>query len=437
MSRCLRGIILLCALGLLLFSVPTYAQTSQVVIAVIHPGDAMNPVIEEVYYKANPNSEIVYALYAEDQLKTALLSGKIDFDLLIQPIEQVHSYGKDGYLEKLYSVMGFAHWPDDFLDIQHQIELEGSLYGLPVAVYQTVWSWNDALAQATGIKKPSLPWTWDDYKALSELLPVDINMDGTKDAYLMYGQKTQDAALSNVQLDNLYTYFRSYPGDFSSERFRNQLDIFAGIVNTPSLLPIDTASPPLFNDAPAVLITYSGAISPLLMMDGRYSAGSFLPPPVFEADDVFYLGSASVCAMMKNAPHRDEALAFLTAMLSPEAKSTAYIGKNMVDLVYKQMPNLLWSDDYSIYQPSFAEKSNNRYIVPKGRAFNARNFPYTQEQFDSAQDFRSLLKVSSLSVGRPFYDAVVKRLVPWINGAITLDATVRGFEEVYSMIVTE
>lgn len=237
MSRCLRGIILLCALGLLLFSVPTYAQTSQVVIAVIHPGDAMNPVIEEVYYKANPNSEIVYALYAEDQLKTALLSGKIDFDLLIQPIEQVHSYGKDGYLENLYSVMGFAHWPDDFLDIQHQIELEGSLYGLPAAVYQTVWSWNDALAQATGIKKPSLPWTWDDYKALSELLPVDINMDGTKDAYLMYGQKTQDAALSNVQLDNLYTYFRSYPGDFSSERFRNQLDIFAGIVNTPSLLP--------------------------------------------------------------------------------------------------------------------------------------------------------------------------------------------------------
>ncbi|NLC32095.1 MAG: extracellular solute-binding protein [Clostridiales bacterium] len=437
MKRCSRCIIMAGIIGLILISLPVQAEKSRVVIAVTNSGDAMHPVIEEAFYKANPESEIIYSLYPQDQLKTMILAGKADFDLCIQPIEQINVYGKDGYLEDLYPLMGLAQWPENLLDIRREIELNGSLYGMPIAVYQTAWSWKDALAQAAGIAKPAVPWNWGDYKALSNQLPTDINMDGTMDVYLMYGAKTQDNALSNVQLGNLYDYFSAYPGDFTSDRFLKQLDIFTGIVVAPSLLSQDTATPPLFNESTAVLISNLGAISPLSLMAGEYGEQSFLPPPIFEADNVFYLGGASACAMMRTAPHREAAKAFLAAMLSPEAMSTAYREKEMVDLVYKQMPGSLWSDMYGVFQPSFEEGSGNIYVVPRGRTFQVEDFPYTKEQFDTAQNFRNKLKVPSSSVGRPFYDAVVNRLVQWKNGALTLDAAIKSIQEVYLMIVGE
>lgn len=423
--------------SLILNITPVWAEKSQVIIAITNPNDAIHPVIEEAFYHMNPATDIVYALHPQDQLKTMILAGLADFDLIIQPIEQINAYGEDGYLEDLYPKMGLDSWPEHLLDIRLQVEQNGALYGIPTAVYQATWAWNDALAQAAGIEKPADLWNWGDYQALSDQLPLDINKDGTKDVYLMYGAKTQDTALPNVQLSNLYNYFSAYPGDFTSERFHKQLDIFTGIFSASSLLSMDAIAPPMFNHNPAVLINYFGAISPLGLIAYEYGDHSFLPPPIFEDDDAFYLGGVTACAMMNTAPHSEAALAFLSAMLSPDAMSAVFLQNGMVDLVYKQMPSSIWSDIYGVFQPSFGGENGSHYMVPKGRVFQVETFPYTKDQFDAAQRFRSMLKVPSLSVGRPFYDAVVDRLARWKNGALSLDTAIQSVQEVYFMILSE
>ncbi len=429
--------ILLGVLGTFLVSTPVPAAEQRVIIAVTSADDAMHPVIEEAFFQTNPGTEIVYALYPADQLRTAILTGKVDFDLLIQPIEQINAYGESGFLESLYPAMGIAQWPENLLDIRQQIERNGSLYGIPTAVYQNVWSWHDALAQLAGVDKPAVPWDWSDYETLSNRLPMDMNMDGAQDVYLMYGTKTQDTALSNVQLDPLYDYFSAYPGDFASALFSRQLSVFERIVKSPSLLPMDDPFPPMFQGSTAVLISNHGMISPLGLLGNDDGEASFLPPPVIDAEHVFYLGGAKACAMVKSAPRREAALAFLHTMLSSEAADAAYGGNDMVDLVYRQMPSALWSDIYGVFQPSFEEGSGNLYVVPRARNFQIEDFPYTEEQFDAAQNFRNKLKIPALSVGRPFYDAVVNRLARWINGTLSLEAAVKSVQEVYTTITME
>ena len=104
----------------------------------------------------------------------------------------------------------------------------------------------------------------------------------------------------------------------------------------------------------------------------------------------------------------------------------------MVDLVYKQMP---------ICSGQMIIASINHLCREKQQPHTSRrDAPSTLEIFRIhrnnliVRDFQPVEGVS-LSVGRPFYDAVVKRLVPWINGVHGCNCS--GFEEVYSMIVTE
>lgn len=435
MKKATIGLVLL-SLLMSLLAVQAESKSGSIVIAVTNPYDAWQPVIEEAFYQQHPDAEIVYRLYAVDQLKTTILSGKVDFDLLIQPISEINSYGQGGYLRNLYPTLGLKGWPNSLLNVREQIELEGALYGMPLTVHQSLWAWNDALADAVSIKKPFPTWTWEDYATLSDQFPVDMNLDGVMDAYLMYGSKTQESAMPNVQLDNLYSYLESYPGDFRSERFLNQLQIFTRIVSAPSLLAMDTASPPLFNEAPAVLISSMGTGSPLSLLAGEYNGYSFLPIPLFSDESVFYLGGSIACAMMIESKHDALATAFLQTIISPNAMDSAFLG-NEINLVYRQMPKQLWLDMNSVYSPSFQLNSKNTYVVPKGRAFQVEEFPYTQEQFETAQAYREKLKLPASSVGRPFYDAFTYNLAKWQNGALTIEGVTQAMQETYGMIMGE
>ena len=145
--------ILLITLLVIMSILPIQAEQNndRVVIAVTNQFDAWQPIIEEAFYKENPNVDIVYNLYATDQLKTILLSGKADFDLLIQPVSEINAYGREGYLEDLYPVLELDGWPEVLLNVRDEIEQDHALYGMPVAIFQAMWTWNDALAAAEGV----------------------------------------------------------------------------------------------------------------------------------------------------------------------------------------------------------------------------------------------------------------------------------------------
>ena len=145
-----------------------------------------------------------------------------------------------------------------------------------------------------------------------------------------------------------------------------------------------------------------------------------LPVPVFDKDDVRYLGSMTACGIMKNAPHKELAAKLIEAMYSEEALDTGVImGENA--FIGRECPSQLIWDKYAYYPVFMDENGTQVYTVEAGRSFEYIPFSsmYAEHMYYEVQEYRSHLAVTRFHAQRDFYNAVWSYLQEWYLGHIS------------------
>ena len=145
-----------------------------------------------------------------------------------------------------------------------------------------------------------------------------------------------------------------------------------------------------------------------------------LPVPVFEKNDVCYLGAMRACGIMKNTKNVELAEKFIKAMLLEEALDTGVL-MNEIALVAQKCPSRMIINPLEYY-PVFVNKEGNRvYTVQQGRSFEYLPFSvfFTEHAYYEAQEYRSHLAVTRFHAQRDFYNAVWSYLQEWYLGHIS------------------
>lgn len=326
MRRCVRFIA--CMAIILVFSftaawaeeapnpVKTYQKKTEIIsqdpvelhIGVIQEDLIGNHSLEIAFLHKYPRGKIVYHLLTMDQLTAYLLSQESTIDLFILTSAMIRDYARLGALKDFYETSLLERWPEAWIDMQHQAETDGKLYGLPMKHEQSFWGWYDDLAQKLGIEKPSQPWTWDQYLNLCQTLPYDLNGDGSNDFFLMTGSAHNNLHLA-FENDFLTQYAYQYAltgGSFQTPEFERLMQLFIDIYSSGALLEIGGRSP-VFEDEEALLMTRFYPGSQISNIDGKHS---FLLPPTIDTIDPGYVAFVYMYSLPQNAPHEELALEF-------------------------------------------------------------------------------------------------------------------------------
>ena len=145
-----------------------------------------------------------------------------------------------------------------------------------------------------------------------------------------------------------------------------------------------------------------------------------LPVPVFDKNDVRYLGYMTACGIMKNAPHKELAAKFIEAMYSEEALDTGVV-MGETAFIGRECPSQLILDKYAYYPVFMDENGTQVYTVEAGRSFEYIPFTsmYAEHMYYEAQEYRSHLAVTRFHAQRDFYNAVWSYLQEWYLGHIS------------------
>lgn len=403
MKKCISMVL---CLVVLLLPLSAYAASDTLVIAITSESAALNIPAEEAFFQQWPNVTIQYRLYNSEQLSSMMMTGQVDYDLVILDYPTVLNLASKGYICMLDEALGLEEYPDQLLDVSSLVELDGHLFALPVSIQQRCWFWDSGLAEKYEIPYPVQEgaWTWDDFLTLSRQFPQDTNGDGMPDLYLMEGSALfRVPYFQNVNLTMIENFLYQYPEDF--EMFCTQhLDTFREVLTSDSLLSmaqVDMGKHPY-----QVLIT-QGSGNPLERMS------SLLPIPVFDRTKNPQVGSMRVCAMMRNAPHEELAIAYMQAMVSDEALSMAMLS-NDVALIGSKAPAVCITNARQLRPKFFNENGQQVAYVSAGRRLKTE--PFNAGSYDAAQAHREKLSVIRFFGAADFYDALWNTVYEWYIG---------------------
>lgn len=454
-----RLLTLLLCLTMLIPALPATAEETEqrLVIAITSEEDALYLPIEEAFFKANPGVTIEYRLYSSNQLNSLLMTNQADFDIIISGYTRMIDMAEKDYLLTLDQI-GMETYPAELLDVSELLTYNGKLFALPISIQQDAWIIHYELSEQNNIEYPAKDgvWTWEEYLEFSKQFPITFGEHGEKHLYMMTGTSFPDYPfLQNVQIDMFRNYIKLYPNDI--ERFfTDYFPIFRQVLKSDALLPIELSEASLSreertNDVlvakpvecnPIVMVqscmlregwltTLENLRNPNLTVEGiteeevleilpTLDSWMLLPVPVFNKDDVRYLGYMTACGIMKNAEHKELAAKFIEAMYSEEALDmgvvmgeTAFIGR--------ECPSQLILDKYAYYPVFMDENGTQVYTVEAGRSFEYIPFTsmYAEHMYYEAQEYRSHLAVTRFHAQRDFYNAVWSYLQEWYLGHIS------------------
>lgn len=295
-------------------------------------------------------------------------------------------------------------------------------------------------------------WTWDEYLEFSKKFPISFGENGEKHLYMMTGTSLLDfPSLQNIQVEMFTNYLKLYPKDI--ERFfTDYFPTFRQVLKSDALMPMELDESRFLREERTndLLVVKSTEDNPIGMMQSfmaregyldtlalmrdpnwTFSGGPteeeivneilptldswmLLPVPVFDKDDVRYLGSMTACGIMKNAPHKELAAKFIEAMYSEEALDTGVL-MGEAAFMGRQCPSQLIIDKYAYY-PIFTDEDGEQvYTVEAGRSFECWPFTdtYAEHMYYEAQEYRSHLAVTRFHAQRDFYNAVWSYLQEW------------------------
>lgn len=454
-----RLLTLLLCLTMLIPTLPAMAEEEpqRLIIAVDSEESALNLSIEEAFFKENPNTVIEYRLYSANQLNSLLMTNQVDFDMVILDYATLLDMVEKDYLLTLDQI-GLEGYPSGMVDVSNLLMYDGKLFALPISINQTAWFIHYEMSEQNGIEYPAHDgvWTWDEYLEFSKQFPIQYGERDPKHLYMMTGDSIADyASLQNVQVDMLLNYLELYPNKI--ERFfTDYFSIFKQVIKSSALMPakMDESKQERKNRTNDVLIIQTGAGNPIWLMksfDLRSSwlytlemlrdpnitvegvteeevietlptldSWQLLPKPVFEKDDVRYLGGMRACGIMKNAENIELATKFIKAMVSQEALDVGVL-MNESAFIAKDCPNKMIVNPYAYYPIFVDENGNQIYAVQTGREFIYEPFSqyYKESYYQEAQEYRSHLAVTRFHAQRDFYNAVWSYLQEWYLGHIS------------------
>lgn len=370
-----RLLMLLLCLTILVpsFSAVAEEEPLHLVIAVTSESDAQNLPIEEAFFKANPGVTIEYRLYSTNQLNSLLMTNQTDFDMIITEYAGLIDMAEKDYLLTLDQI-GLEAYPAELLDMSELLMYNEKLFALPISIGQEAWFIHYELSEQNNIEYPAKDgaWTWEEYLEFSKRFPILFGKNREKSLYMMTGASLLDyPALQNVQVDMFLNYLALYPNEIN-RFFTDYFPTFRQVLKSDALMPrkLDESGILRENRTNDVLMVTTSADNPIGMMQSfmaregyldtlalmhdpnlTFSGGPteeeivneilpslnswmLLPVPVFDKNDVRYLGYMTACGIMKNAPHKEMAAKFIEAMYSEEALDmgvvmgeTAFIGR--------------------------------------------------------------------------------------------------------------
>lgn len=454
-----RLLTLLICLTMLIPALPATAEETEqrLVIAITSEEDALYLPIEEAFFKANPGVAIEYRLYSTNQLNSLLMTNQADFDMIITGYAGLIDMAEKDYLLTLDQI-GMETYPAELLDVSELLTYNGKLFALPISIQQDAWIIHYELSEQNNIEYPAKDgvWTWEEYLEFSKQFPITFGEHGEKHLYMMTGTSFPDYPfLQNVQIDMFRNYIKLYPNDI--ERFfTDYFPIFRQVLKSDALLPIELSEASLSreertNDVlvakpvecnPIVMVqscmlregwltTLENLRNPNLTVEGiteeevleilpTLDSWMLLPVPVFNKDDVRYLGYMTGCGIMKNAEHKELAAKFIEAMYSEEALDTGVLMGESA-FMGRQCPSQLIIDKYAYY-PAFTDEDGTQvYTVEAGRSFECWPFTsaYAEHMYYEAQEYRSHLAATRFHAQRDFYNAVWSYLQEWYLGHIS------------------
>ena len=454
-----RLLTLLLCLTMLIPALPATAEKTEqrLVIAITSEEDALNLPLEEAFFKANPGVTIEYRLYSSNQLNSLLMTNQADFDIIISGYTRMMDMAEKDYLLTLDQI-GMETYPAELLDVSELLTYNGKLFALPISIQQDAWIIHYELSEQNNIEYPAKDgvWTWEEYLEFSKQFPITFGEHGEKHLYMMTGTSFPDYPfLQNVQIDMFRNYIKLYPNDI--ERFfTDYFPIFRQVLKSDALLPIELSEASLSreertNDVlvakpvecnPIVMVqscmlregwltTLENLRNPNLTVEGiteeevleilpTLDSWMLLPVPVFDKDDVRYLGYMTACGIMKNAEHKELAAKFIEAMYSEEALDTGVLMGESA-FMGRQCPSQLIIDKYAYYPVFTDEDGTQVYTVEAGRSFECWPFTdtYAEHMYYEAQEYRSHLAVTRFHAQRDFYNAVWSYLQEWYLGHIS------------------
>lgn len=454
-----RLLTLLLCLTMLIPALPATAEKTEqrLVIAITSEEDALNLPLEEAFFKANPGVTIEYRLYSSNQLNSLLMTNQADFDIIISGYTRMIDMAEKDYLLTLDQI-GMETYPAELLDVSELLTYNGKLFALPISIQQDAWIIHYELSEQNNIEYPAKDgvWTWEEYLEFSKQFPITFGEHGEKHLYMMTGTSFPDYPfLQNVQIDMFRNYIKLYPNDI--ERFfTDYFPIFRQVLKSDALLPIELSEASLSreertNDVlvakpvecnPIVMVqscmlregwltTLENLRNPNLTVEGiteeevleilpTLDSWMLLPVPVFDKDDVRYLGYMTACGIMKNAEHKELAAKFIEAMYSEEALDTGVLMGESA-FMGRQCPSQLIIDKYAYYPVFTDEDGTQVYTVEAGRSFECWPFTdtYAEHMYYEAQEYRSHLAVTRFHAQRDFYNAVWSYLQEWYLGHIS------------------
>lgn len=454
-----RLLIILLCLTMLIPALPVTAEEEpqRLIIAVDSEESALNLSVEEAFFKGNPNVTIEYRLYSPKQLNSVLMTNQADFDIIISGYTRMIDMAEKDYLLTLDQI-GMETYPAELLDVSELLTYNGKLFALPISIQQDAWIIHYELSEQNNIEYPAKDgvWTWEEYLEFSKQFPITFGEHGEKHLYMMTGTSFPDYPfLQNVQIDMFRNYIKLYPNDI--ERFfTDYFPIFRQVLKSDALLPIELSEASLSreertNDVlvakpvecnPIVMVqscmlregwltTLENLRNPNLTVEGiteeevleilpTLDSWMLLPVPVFNKDDVRYLGYMTACGIMKNAEHKELAAKFIEAMYSEEALDTGVLMGESA-FMGRQCPSQLIIDKYAYYPVFTDEDGTQVYTVEAGRSFECWPFTdtYAEHMYYEAQEYRSHLAVTRFHAQRDFYNAVWSYLQEWYLGHIS------------------
>lgn len=404
-----RLLIILLCLTMLISALPATAEEAEqrLVIAITSEESALNLPLEEAFFKANPGVTIEYRLYSSNQLNSLLMTNQADFDMIITGYAGLIDMAEKDYLLTLDQI-GLEAYPAELLDMSELLMYNEKLFALPISIGQEAWFIHYELSEQNNIEYPAKDgaWTWDEYLEFSKRFPILFGKNREKNLYMMTGASLLDyPALQNVQVDMFLNYLALYPNEIN-RFFTDYFPTFRQVLKSDALMPrkLDESGILRENRTNDVLMVITSADNPIGMMQSfmaregylgtlalmhdpnlTFSGGPteeeivneilpslnswmLLPVPVFDKNDVRYLGYMTACGIMKNAEHKELAAKFIEAMYSEEALDmgvvmgeTAFIGR--------ECPSQLILDKYAYYPVFMDENGTQVYTVEAGRSF--------------------------------------------------------------------
>lgn len=264
-----------------------------------------------------PDVEIVHRwTNGEIDYKTEMMSGEAGIDIVC--FQDFTTFAPMALLLKNGAILDLTDEPsitavhDDYLDVWELVSAGGRQYGVmdTTCATPTLWEVDVKIAEKIGWEVPDGVWTWDDFDQLIDLV-ITYNQTAEKPIWLLADEGLPGYGFK--QFDAIYLDFFSGTSHYDSEEYLGVIRREQKMALHDLKKPYDVRAEQLDGNT---LLRVQGTSGRQVFKDR-----DFILPPTFDADNPVYVTSVMPLVVNANTKMKDEAIYFLSCLISVEAES--------------------------------------------------------------------------------------------------------------------